>query len=62
MKYFFDNCICPKYAQMLRALDVDVTALRELFPQDIKDVDLLSELPSHLGKDVVFCNERYPYL
>jgi len=44
VKYFFDNNISPRYAAMLRALDVDVTALRELFPPDIKDIDFLSQL------------------
>jgi PIN domain-containing protein len=44
VKYFFDNCICYKYAAMLRAIDVDVIALRDQFQQDISDTDLLSQL------------------
>ncbi len=54
MKYFFDNCISPKYAAMLRALEVDVQALRDIFPQDVKDIDLLAKIPKRLGKDVIF--------
>ncbi len=51
MKYFFDNCISHRYAAMLRALDVDVQALREVLPEDTTDIELLKTLH---GKDVVF--------
>ena len=40
MKYLLDNNISYRYAAMLRALDLDIEALRERFPQDIRDVDL----------------------
>lgn len=46
MKFFFDNNISYRYADMLKALDVDVVALREVFPQDIKDDELLKKLAS----------------
>ena len=39
---------------MLRAINVDVIALREEFPQNILDVDLLAQLPERLGRDTVF--------
>ena len=51
MKYFFDNNISPKFAQMLRALGVDVVALREELEQDIDDCNLLRVL---CGREVVF--------
>ncbi len=44
MKYFFDNCISHRFAKMLMALDIDVIALRDAFPQDIGDVELISKL------------------
>jgi len=44
MTYFLDNNICFRYADMLKALLVDIVALREVFPQDIKDPDLLTAL------------------
>ena len=46
MKYLLDNNISHRYAAMLRALDVDIEALRERFPQDIHDVDLYAALSS----------------
>jgi PIN like domain len=51
VKYFFDNSISYRYANMLKALDVDVVALRELFSQSIKDPDLFRKLH---GSDVVY--------
>jgi len=42
--YFFDNNISPRYAEMLRALGVNVTALSERFPPNIKDEDFLPQL------------------
>lgn len=51
MKYILDNNISPKFAQMLRALDCDVDALREHFAANIKDPDLLAALA---GRHVVF--------
>jgi len=42
--YFFDNNISPRYAEMLRALGVNVTALSEKFPPNIKDEDFLPQL------------------
>ena len=44
MKYFFDNCISPKFAGMLRALGEDVVALRDEFEEDCKDVDIFERL------------------
>lgn len=44
MIYFFDNNISPRYAEMLRALGVNVTALSERFPPNIKDEDFLPQL------------------
>ena len=51
MKYFFDNCISHRYADMLRALDVDVKALRQEFAEDIDDISLFRNLR---GRDIVF--------
>ena len=51
MKYFFDNCISPKFATMLCAPEVDAVALREQFPVDIKDVQLFQNLH---GQQIVF--------
>lgn len=44
MKYLFDNCISPRYAKMLQALDVDVVALRELFSANIQDEELFQRI------------------
>lgn len=44
MTFFFDNNFSPKLASWLRDLDVDVIGLRDRFPQDIKDEDLLPQL------------------
>lgn len=46
MKYFFDNCVSYRIAAMLRALDVDVIALREEYPVDTDDVPLFSIVAS----------------
>ena len=51
MKYLFDNCISPRFAAMLRALEVDAMALREEHAQDIKDVPLFRLLA---GQDVIW--------
>lgn len=51
MKYFFDNNISPKYAKMLAALGEDVLALRDEFPQNIKDEELFPKLH---GRNLVF--------
>lgn len=50
MTYLFDNNISYRYANMLKALDVDVVALRDVFSHDIKDADLLRALT---GSDYV---------
>ena len=42
--YFFDNCVSIKYARMIRALDVDVRHLRDLFDPDTPDEVWLPEL------------------
>lgn len=44
MNFLFDNNISHKLANMLRALDEDVTPLRELFPQNITDEELLAAI------------------
>jgi hypothetical protein len=44
MTYLFDNCISYRFAHMLSALGVDVKALRDVFPADIKDVDFIPQL------------------
>jgi hypothetical protein len=51
MKYFFDNCISPKLPAMLRALGEDAIALRDAFPEGIKDVPLFEKIK---GKNLVF--------
>jgi hypothetical protein len=53
--YFFDNCICFRYAHMLAALDVPVVPLRDVFPQNIKDPDLLRALR---GTDYTFVSSE----
>jgi len=44
VKYFIDNCISFRFADMLRALEVEIVALREEFPQDMADIALFQEL------------------
>ena len=55
MTYFLDNNISFRFAEMLRALSVDIVALREKFPEDIKDPDLLEELKN---TDYVFISSE----
>ncbi len=51
MKYFFDNSISFKLARMLCALGVDAVALRDVYPEDTKDIPLFEYLR---GSNVVF--------
>lgn len=44
MKYVLDNNISPRFAAMLRALDVDTIALREILPANTDDNVFLSHL------------------
>jgi hypothetical protein len=44
VKYFFDNCISYRYADMLSALGVEVEALRHSFSESITDMDLFEQL------------------
>ena len=40
MKYFFDNAVSFRLADMLRALGVDAIALRREYAEDTKDIEL----------------------
>lgn len=51
MKYFFDNCISPRFPAMLNALGMEAVALREIFPADLDDVALFGKLR---GSGMVF--------
>lgn len=51
MTYFLDNCISHRFAAMLAALGVHVTALRAEFPADVADVTIFHQLRQ---RDVVF--------
>lgn len=51
MRYFLDNCISFRFAEMLRALQVDVVALREELPQQATDAEIFRHLA---GSDRVF--------
>lgn len=55
MRYFFDNDISPSLAHMLKALDIDATALRDVFDPKTVDVVFLSELKND-GYDVLISN------
>jgi len=44
VKYFFDNCISFRFARMLAALDIEATALRDRYPQNISDIALFEKL------------------
>lgn len=52
MKYFLDNDISPRFALMLRALSVDIVALRDIYAQDTKDPEFLGDLKKLHGVDV----------
>ncbi|MBC8352586.1 MAG: hypothetical protein H8E66_11390 [Planctomycetes bacterium] len=54
MQYFFDSCIAYRYAHTLNALGIDAVALRDEYPEDIKDVPLFSALA---GRDAVFVSQ-----
>lgn len=51
MKYFFDNCISYRYVNVLKALDVDAVALRDVYAPNIEDTELFKNLR---GSDQVF--------
>lgn len=51
MRYFFDNCLSFRYAEMLRALNVDVVAMRDELPTNSKDTDIFKYLA---GTDRIF--------
>ena len=52
MKYFLDNDISPKFAEMLRALDVNIVALREVMSPSTKDSEFLADLRRKFDVDV----------
>jgi hypothetical protein len=54
VKYFLDNCISFRFAEMLRALGVDACALKEQCQQNISDIELFQYLAD---KDYVFLSE-----
>lgn len=56
MKFFFDNCISYRFADMLKALDVDAVALRHEMPEDTKDPELLTSLKNR--KIVFISNDK----
>jgi hypothetical protein len=44
VRYFLDNCLSHRYAAMLRALNVDIVALREELTPDTPDVRVFQHL------------------
>ena len=58
MKYFFDNDISYRLADMLRALGVDAIALRAVYLEDVKDPDFLGDLKSKHDVDVFISNDH----
>jgi hypothetical protein len=58
VKYFFDNCISYRYANMLAALEeFEVVALRDKYPPDIEDVELFKALAGS-GYVFITCDDR----
>lgn len=54
MRYFLDNCISYRFALMLRALDVDIVALREELDLQTPDLGIFQ----HLSRsDRIFISE-----
>jgi len=53
MKFFFDNCVAPRFAAAIHALIVDdghqAIHLRDRFPPDTKDIDWLTALGEEGG-------------
>lgn len=62
MRFFFDNCISPKYVGALRALtnaqDVRLVHLQDLFPEGTDDVEWIRELSAGRGWVVVSGDTR----
>lgn len=54
MQYFLDNCISPKFAPMLGALDVRIVALRDAIAHNTPDIELFEFLA---GSDYVFVSQ-----
>ena len=44
MKFFIDNNLSPHFAEGMKGFREDVTHLKECFPQDIADIDLLKKI------------------
>lgn len=44
MNFFFDNCLSPKYAEVLTSLGENITHLREVFDPSAKDEDWIPEV------------------
>jgi hypothetical protein len=57
VKYFFDNDISYRFAEMLSALGVDAVALRHLYPTDVKDIAFLGELKTKHRVDVFISDD-----
>ena len=62
MKFFFDNCISPQLAAGIRgfegARDHRIVHLREMFNQDIPDVEWLDRLGREGGWIIISADER----
>ena len=56
MTYLFDNNLSPRFAKMLAALDVDVKALRDIFPADTKDPVFLENFKE---MDIVLTSRKW---
>lgn len=57
MTFLFDNHFSPKHVRMLQALGVEAKALREVFPEDIKDDQFLPQLQD-TGWILVTCDKH----
>lgn len=51
MRYVFDNCLSPKLANMLAALDIDCVPLRAIMSESTPDIEIFKALRS--GHDVL---------
>ena len=54
----FDNCVSYKLAQMLKCLDVDSVASREVLPENAKDTEIFDYLRENKPIVFVSCDRR----
>ena len=61
MKIFFDNCLPPRIAKAIKDLDesVEVFHLREIFDEDVEDIEWIRKLGEQGGWVIITRDQIY---